>query len=143
MEGHGREFSPMDRSRLLAPGLDSGGNSSPSGGTTGSGMTSASEFATRTATPTPLTSLAAQYNRYGLPPALPGEYHDCVTKRYPDGCQTPKCLKLSKIHLNVYMNRILLGKSYNDVIIQGYDNVLSISLAFLQTFSSLTLNIMD
>ncbi|GFS03820.1 hypothetical protein ElyMa_004642100 [Elysia marginata] len=86
MEGHGRDYSPMERSRLLASGLDSHGSTASGGGSgsgsstsggggsnAGSGITSGSEFATRTATPTPLTTLAAQYNRYGLPPTLPGE----------------------------------------------------------------------
>ncbi|KAK3782331.1 hypothetical protein RRG08_027879 [Elysia crispata] len=83
MDGHGREYSPMERSRLIASSLDNhgsgssgnggggSGSSGGGGGSAGSSLTSASEFATRTATPTPLTSLAAQYSRYGLPPALP------------------------------------------------------------------------
>lgn len=76
MDTHG-DYSPLDRSRLLASGLDNG--ASGSGGSNGPGGGSVhptvSELAGRAATPTAaLSTLAAQYHsRFGLPSAMPGK----------------------------------------------------------------------
>ncbi|XP_059179073.1 mucin-3A-like isoform X2 [Physella acuta] len=74
MDTHG-DYSPLDRSRLLASGLDngaggSGGSNGPGGGSV---HPTVSELAGRAATPTAaLSTLAAQYHsRFGLPPAMP------------------------------------------------------------------------
>ncbi|XP_012939835.1 serine-rich adhesin for platelets [Aplysia californica] len=80
MDNHG-EFSPLDRSRLLAAGgggADSAGGAGGGAGGSGSGGAgthplSVTELASRAATPTTVSTLAGPYHgRFGLPSALPG-----------------------------------------------------------------------